>query len=374
MCRVRSVCNHSDENLNPQSLTFLSLCMFCIVISLYNKWYNVKHNVISSALFPEAFFGPGAIPGNFYPPSLLLPAPSSSSQEEATNLSVPSSSKSKQRDEKDKHKHSDIVTNKSSDSAKKMDSKTRQSEDDKTQTSDGSERTRGLSIRKSSDDYMKYRSGDSVKKSSPSASTSSYSVAKAEHDRKRSKLEAVLRQAKENGHDPSTSKTNPYRSETHIPDRKRSDKISSPVPYREQFMPISAFGPSHTTAFHSPTRTERVVSPNRSAKTHSPLRSQKVSSPTKLSDPSQPVQDKPENLCVKDRKPNTKDTVKPETHKATETKTDAIIVKTQSIVTGTTITVTSTLNVITSELPSPNLNRKGTRETGWLYVQFQART
>ena len=295
---------------------------------------------------------------------MLLHPPSSTGQEEATNLSVPSSSKSKYRDESDRHKHLDSLTNKLSDNAKRTDGKARSSEDDKMHIEDGSERTRGIGMRKPNDDFTKYRSSDHVKKHSPSASasTSSYSVAKAEHDRKRSKLEAVIKQAKDNGYDTDTSKPNIYTSGTYIPERKSSDKLSSPVGYREQFMPVSAFSPSHKTAFHSPTRTERVVSPNRSAKVHSPLRSHKLSSPIQISDTPQPIQDKPENLCVKDRKPKATDIVK---HKDTETKPDTVIVKTQSIVTGATITVTSTLNVITSELPSPNQNKKGKREAGW---------
>ena len=334
-----------------------------VIKHLYTLTHNGNHSI---CYFSEALLGPGAIPGGFFPPSLLLQPPSSTSQEEATNLSVPTPSKSKHRDETDRHKHLDILTNKSSDNAKKIDGKTRPSEDDKLHTEDGSERTRGLSLRKPSDDYMKYRNSDYVKKSSPSASTSSYSVAKTEHDRKRSKLEAVIKQAKQNGYDPNASKPSAYRCETYIPDRKRGDKLSSPVGYREHFMPVSAFSPSHKTAFHSPTRTERVVSPNRSTKAHSPIRSQKLSSPIQIPDTSLPVQDKPENLCVKDRNPKSlSDTVK---HADTETKTDAVIVKTQSIVTGATITVTSTLNIITSDLPSPNQVKKGKRETGWYYV------
>ena len=305
------------------------------------------------------------MPGGFYPQSLLL-ATQPSSQMEATNLSMSTSNKSKQKEDKEKHKHTETETGKPNESAKSSDVKTRIPEEERSQVAGGSERTRGMNVKKPGDDYLKYRSGDGIKKpNSTSASTSSLGLSKAEHERKRSKLEAVLRQAKENSEESNSAKSRLCKSEKLPIDKPRNEKLSSPVTYNDYFMPISAFSPSRSTVFHSPTRNDRVISPDkRSSKAHSPVRSHKISSPTEHLDISLPIQDKPENLCVKDRNSNPKDIPKPGKHKNVVPNSDTVIVKTQSIVTGTTVTVTSTLNVITSDL-SPNNQRKNTlKESG----------
>ena len=308
----------------------------------------------------EALFGPGSIPSGFYPQSSLLPT-QHTSQMEATNLSVSSANKSKIKEEKDKHKHIDTEHIKSNiDSAKHSGVKTRLHEDDRPPSIVGSERTRGMNLKKPGDDHMKYRSNDGNKKPSASSSaTSSLSFSKLDQERKRSKLETVLRQSKENSEESQTAKLRECKSERRSLDTSRSEKLSSPVTYNDYFTPIPAFSPNRSTAFHSPNRTDRVISPDRrSSKAHSPIRLQKIASPIDHSDRSLPIQDKPENLCVKDRNTNLNDTPKTDKHKTSESNSETVVVKTQSIVTGTTVTVSSTLNVITTDHSPRRLTAK----------------